>query len=277
MTTILRNWAKYEKILIMKIIVITVSIIVVVAVIVITITIMICSFSMPCAVLYFYGQNLLAGGSNSDDDDDLDDDGTYTDEDDLRRKLSRLAGPGGALESESRVAPELLVPGGIASSLPSNEQHQQFYMGDGDVDELRREAAKDAVDLNEIYSDTRTAKRRFDGIGRGGVGGGRGGDGENLSSEENRNSNDDTDDLKNSVGEENSGSDDTDEWGTFDDEDWRGGGDGVEEDLGVDGLRPAGAGRGQDVPGLLGGERFGKPSHVEAGILGGESDGGEGG
>ncbi|CAM9849459.1 unnamed protein product, partial [Ectocarpus sp. 12 AP-2014] len=55
---------------------------------------------------------------DSDDLDDLDDldDGVYTDEADLRRKLNRLAGPGGAMEAESREAPHLFSPGGPLES-----------------------------------------------------------------------------------------------------------------------------------------------------------------
>lgn len=58
----------------------------------------------------------------SDDLDDLDlddvdlDDGGYTDDNDLRRKLNRLAGPGGAMEAESRGAPHLFGPGGPLES-----------------------------------------------------------------------------------------------------------------------------------------------------------------
>lgn len=56
--------------------------------------------------------------SDDDDLDDLDDldDGGYTDEADLRRKLNRLAGPGGAMEAESREAPHLFSPGGPLES-----------------------------------------------------------------------------------------------------------------------------------------------------------------
>lgn len=52
-----------------------------------------------------------------DVDDDLDlDDGSYADDQELRRKLNRLAGPGGAMEAESREAPHLFGPGGALES-----------------------------------------------------------------------------------------------------------------------------------------------------------------
>ena len=56
-----------------------------------------------------------ADGLDGDLDDDLDD-GGYTDDADLRRKLNRLAGPGGAMEAESREAPHLFSPGGPLES-----------------------------------------------------------------------------------------------------------------------------------------------------------------
>lgn len=59
----------------------------------------------------------LGGGLEYDADGDLDlDDGSYTDDADLRRKLNRLAGPGGAMEAESREAPHLFSPGGPLES-----------------------------------------------------------------------------------------------------------------------------------------------------------------
>ena len=58
-----------------------------------------------------------------------------------------------------------------------------------------------------------------------------------------------------------------DEWGTFDDDDWLGkGGAGQGEEA----LRPRGAGIGEDVPGLLGGEVFGRTD--EAVDKGGKGD-----
>lgn len=55
------------------------------------------------------------GGLEDDSDGDLDD-GSYMDDADLRRKLNRLAGPGGAMEAESREAPHLFSPGGPLES-----------------------------------------------------------------------------------------------------------------------------------------------------------------
>lgn len=64
------------------------------------------------------GMELDSDDDSDDDLDDLDDldDGSYTDEADLRRKLNRLAGPGGAMEAESREAPHLFSPGGPLES-----------------------------------------------------------------------------------------------------------------------------------------------------------------
>lgn len=67
-----------------------------------------------------FNLNQGIGGLDDDDDDDdydyEDDDGSYTDDADLRRKLNRLAGPGGAMEAESREAPHLFAPGGPLES-----------------------------------------------------------------------------------------------------------------------------------------------------------------
>lgn len=170
-----------------------------------------------CKLYLVINQNVLSGNDEDEDEDD-EDDGFYTDEADLRRKLSRLSGPGGALESKSRMAPELIAPGGIASP-PHRE-------------DLVREARAGAVDLSTAFSDIDVVKgrKRLSDLKKDAVG-------DNFDDE--------------SEGDSDGGRT-SQEWGSFDDEDWR---EGKMKHLVNTGEEGRG-GSGQNVPGLLGGERF---------------------
>ncbi|CAM9251597.1 unnamed protein product [Ectocarpus sp. 4 AP-2014] len=206
------------------------------------------------------GFGMSEGGMERDSDyDDLDnlddlDDGGYTDEADLRRKLNRLAGPGGAMEAESREAPHLFSPGGplespeMARALggPAGGSGDggggslsggAFGAGVPELSELEKEVAADVGEMSDAFSDVRAyssdAMPRPPSV------------------------------LAGDEEEEESGT--GDEWGSFDDDDWLGksskegtGGGGGEEDEEEALLRPRGAGMGESVPGLLGGARFGK-------------------
>lgn len=180
-------------------------------------------------------QNLLPGGGaykgdrpeQDDIETDDDDDGMYTDDADVRRKLSRLSGPGGALESESRIAPHLMTPGSLAASIASRP----------DGEELVRRAKAGTVNLGEVFSKMRTVE-----YGR-------------TTTKDMGDSGEDGDcDV-----ERDSGT--SDGWGSFDDDDWLAGKkdsrgrEGMDASLGSSST-PIGAAQGQDVPGLLGGERF---------------------
>lgn len=116
---------------------------------------------------------------SSDDLDDDQDDGSYTDDDDLRRKLNRLAGPGGAMEAESREAPHLFAPGGPLESpgmaravggsaaaaaggfvgggvfdSPSGGANAAMAAADlADLAKLEKEVAADVGDLSDVFSD----------------------------------------------------------------------------------------------------------------------------
>lgn len=100
-----------------------------------------------------------------------------------------------------------------------------------DSAELERQAAEGVVDLSEVFSDAQSymadAKPRPPSSLR---------DSREVEEE------------------------DADEWGSFDDDDWRGKGEGSEE-----ALRPRGAGVGEEVPGLLGGERFSREEERKSG------------
>ncbi|CBJ26974.1 conserved unknown protein [Ectocarpus siliculosus] len=200
--------------------------------------------------------------SDYDDLDDLDDldDGGYTDEADLRRKLNRLAGPGGAMEAESREAPHLFSSGGPLESPEMARALGGPAGGSGDsgggslsggafgsgvpqLSELEKEVAADVGEMSDAFSDVRAYSS--DSMPR---------PPSVLATEEEEE-------------EEEEESDTGDEWGSFDDDDWlgksskegtggSGGGEEEEEEEAL--LRPRGAGMGESVPGLLGGARFGK-------------------
>lgn len=198
-------------------------------------------------------QNLLGEGNDDDDEEeaeeggqDGDEIGGFSDENELRRKLNRLSGPGGALESESRAAPHLLSPGGIAAGVEAARDSP-------DYDSLQKQAAEGAVDLSEVFSDVNgyAARRAGNNNIKGGSGGTSGGIRDRRGVRE---------ETKEEVEEDEGGED---EWGSFDDEDWRAGkgGGGVGGGGGDGGsLRPRGAAKGEEVPGLLDGERFGSES-----------------
>lgn len=173
-----------------------------------------------------FSQNLLAGGSQDDEDDEDDeDDGMYTDEADLRRKLSRLAGPGGALESESRKAPHLMAPGGVAETLAGHPEGE----------ELIEEARKGVIDLSPVFGDVDVLSGRKRAVLPGGKGQ-RGTPHDGGESEDDGGSGDIEDE----------------DWGTFDDDDLGEGESGSLVNVGEGGRGESG----QDVPGMLGGERF---------------------
>ncbi|CAN0278710.1 unnamed protein product [Pylaiella littoralis] len=189
-----------------------------------------------------FSLNQGMGGMDDDDDDDddafdfEDDDGSYTDDDDLRRKLNRLAGPGGAMEAESRESPHLFAPGGPLESPemaravgrpPANGGGEGiggigsgFGGGVPSLSDLEKEVAADVAGLSEVFADAKAF-------------------------------------TSNSEEEEDA----EDDWGAFDEGDWRGkSGAGVDADEDEEALsRPRGQGTGEEtVPGLLGGARFGK-------------------
>lgn len=185
-------------------------------------------------------QNLLGVGDDDDEEEEGQEGGEvggFSDENELRRKLNRLSGPGGALESESRAAPHLLSPGGIAAGVAAARDSP-------DYESLEKQAAEGAVDLSEVFSDVNGYARRA------------GEEGSRAASTRDR-----SDEEEAEGGE--------DEWGSFSDEDWRAakGGGGVDDrESGGDGgdiLRPRGAAKGVEVPGLLDGERFGSDSLEE--------------
>lgn len=188
-------------------------------------------FTYFCKLCVVIAQNLLPGGEDDDVEDEDEDDGFYTDEADLRRKLSRLSGPGGALESQSRMAPELMAPGGIAATLASRP----------DGEDLVREARAGAVDLSTAFSDIDMVKgrKKLSDVGKPGV--------------------EDDNDHENE--DDNDGEGVSEKWGSFDDEDWREGKMSGEVNTGEGGRGEIG----HDVPGLLGGERFDSPVGKEWG------------
>ncbi|CAM9130911.1 unnamed protein product [Scytosiphon promiscuus] len=210
---------------------------------------------------------------SSDDFDDMDDDGrddgSYSDDDDLRRKLNRLAGPGGAMEAESREAPHLFAPGGplespgmaraVGGSAAAAGGGGGGFSGGGvfdgsqgaaaadleDLAELEKEVAADVEELSDVFSDV--GAYSSDSMPR---------PPSALEREE-------EEEQEESAGE----CLDREEWGSFDEDDWRGeptagaGGGGKahrdEEDEEEPFLiRPQGSGVRGDVPGLLGGARF---------------------
>lgn len=198
-------------------------------------------------------QNLLGGGDDDDDDDDDedndDDDGSFDDDHELQRKLSRLSGPGGALESDSRQSPHLFAPGGALASTVAAARESP------DSADLERRAAEGVVDLSEIFSDVKgyssdrrprsaadmlRASREAD---------------ETRGKLKNGADDDDNDDMEDSV------SGDGDEWGSFDEDDWGGKIDGGQEEA----RTARGAEAGEEVPGLLGGKRFSQSDEEEGG------------
>ena len=205
------------------------------------------SYFSPCFLFCFREQNILEGegtkgllkggeqrdgregyeGADLDDPAD-EDDGTFGNDADLRRKLRRLTGPGGALESEARGSPQLFAPGGTLATTAAAAREAT------NAAELEQEAAEGVEDLSEVFS-------RMGGLAS--VSDGGEGASELRDGAEGR-------------GEEDGSTDD--EWGSFDEEDLRvrvnqGGHNGGKS---AEAPRPRDEGIGAAVPGLLGGKRF---------------------
>lgn len=196
--------------------------------------------------------NVVGEGGSNDDVDDENNEEDY----DLRRKLRRLTGPGGAFETDVRGAPHLISPGGVLSpSSPSDESGSDLIGGASSYSppgseelapDLKQGAVEGIDDLSEIFSDI----------------GAFSSDRKPQSPSASRQAKEEDADSQK----------EDDEWGSFDDDDWRNRvGKSADEDEAS--LRPRGAGLGEDVPGLLGGERFVRGG--DADVEGEEGLGGE--
>lgn len=163
-------------------------------------------------------------------------------DDELRRKLRQLSGPGGALESDSRGAPEMFAPSRIGSpKLGDGGAASSSTTAAGVSDELLQEAREGLVDLGDVFSDKGLPRRRGQGERAGEASGV--GEAEVQTGDEQ---------------DERDGASDN-EWGSFDEDDWRGGdpeGRGSDTDGVIGEAPPRGSSVDADVPGMLGGARF---------------------
>lgn len=173
-------------------------------------------------------QNILERGEGAmaqlvTDDQGVDDD----DDADVRRKLRRLTGVGGALESEAIRSSHLFAPKGALAETADAALKEVTNAA-----ELERIAAEGVDDLSEVFS----RATELAGASKGGA----------AASEMLRDRGD------------TEGRSVDDDWGSFDEEDWRGSGRGEGEHGGksTEVSRPRGAGIREEVPGLLGGARF---------------------